>query len=191
MGDTPDQKVQILVEGDGNVDGVFIEAKLHLGRTGEVPAITGMDLISPSLLFGPNHTEQNDFPGTDFGHAGYWGASTTTQSGTVTPGAGMAVLAEVTIDTTGFGPGTYNLYINKKLDDNGEMVEIRTLFPDWDDATDQEGNLINTLNAYNGTITLKAVPEPASLALWAGFLAMGAGAAAEEVTDDWTQLNDI
>ncbi len=163
---TPDQKFYIVVQGDGNVEGVLLQMQIGNGDNGVVPMITNVDLFGSGFLFATNNNaDYGGGSGVLYGKGGYWESQTDVASGTVTPGGNKVVLAEVTIDTTGFGPGTYDFYLNGLA---GDGTRIVTNFGGW------EGVPGNDLTVSNGTITVNAIPEPASLALF-GCGALGLG----------------
>ena len=163
----PDQHFQVTVQGDGHVQGMTLRIQIGVGTTGDVPAITDADLTQAGFLFGGNNNgNQGDGSGAPFGYAGYWEIGTTTVSDFVSPDGQEVGLVDFTIDTTGFQPGQrFALYIDKPDE------EIFVSFAGWENGEDQSGNP-NQLFLHNGTITI--IPEPGSLALWAGCLVIGA-----------------
>jgi hypothetical protein len=88
-----------LVTGDGgpNIGGPS-------GGTIPAPIITAVDVIGPGTIFELNNTGNRGFIYNDQ-IAERW---TTTDSGWVEPDANGNLLALVTVDTTGFGPGTWH-----------------------------------------------------------------------------------
>jgi hypothetical protein len=151
LADTPGQVIDVLVKGDGEVQGLNFYVMVGNGRTDKVPNITGVDIIGSATLFEWNNTGQlNDDQPADF--RGFWGAGTTTSSGTVTPGPSGSVLAWIEIDTSGFSSGSFPLF----LTDVGLGDDLYPMgFAGWEDNND--------LTIYNGTLNI--VPEPSSLLL--------------------------
>jgi len=105
--DKADQVVDLMVEGDGELQGMNLFVMIGSGKPAEAPAITGLDVIGAGMLFGSNNTGQGDSPGADMGYPGAWYAIVTTASDTVTPDPDPMTLARMTIDTTGFDAGTF------------------------------------------------------------------------------------
>jgi len=163
---TPGQTIQIFVSGSDIVQGMNFNAVLGdggstLGGVDDVvPALTA-DIITGAVFApdGPNSVNLN--PSGAFG-VGLAAWSVTTTSANSGQGAGNrlanGLLATLTVDTTGFGPGyTINLDLNS---------------PNAG-PTDFAGG--PTLNITNGSITI--VPEPTSVVLGL-FAAAGLGAVA-------------
>ncbi len=160
LANTADQVIEILISGDGKLQGVNFDVQIGNGKTGEVPAITNVDIIGTGLLFSASNTGDNgDGSGIDDGLAGFWSSSTTTQAGeTVTPGSPNSILAKVEISTVGFDSGSFELILNDGLD-------VLTDFAGWEKITG------NDLTIFNGTV--KVVPEPSSFILFIGLGSLG------------------
>jgi hypothetical protein len=102
------QQVQIHVTGGEPVSGVdfFVQVGdggATVGGTDTGPKITNVDLVT-GTIFGMNNTAAFTDPAPLL-----WGATTTTANGSV---AANGLLATLTIDTTGFATGQYNLILN-------------------------------------------------------------------------------
>lgn len=149
---TAGQIIEILVSGDGAVQGLNFDVQIGNGRTGYVPAVTNVDIVGPGLLFGGNNNGDNGMgTGAADDFAGFWNATTTTADGTVSPQSPFSVLARVEIDTTAFFAGSsFELILN-----NG--IDVLTDFTEWGSVPGED------LNIYNGTVNI--VPEPSSLLL--------------------------
>ncbi len=144
---TPDQVCQIMVSGGAYVAGLTLNISVGDGLdAGTAPRITGVDILGnaadPTIFYG-NNTGQVDANGVPDPYPEYETVQTTTGSGLV-PANGL--LADVTIDTTGFTSGTWALVL---ADPAGV-------------ATDFAGKsaVIN-----NGTITIVQAPLTAT---WSG-----------------------
>lgn len=125
------------------------------GSTIDGPIITDVDLIGTLLqptVFTGNNTGQQD-PGSKDRVAF---RNTTTQSGTVSEDGRLAIL---TIDTTGYFSGTYDLLVDGlNASPSTELLA----------AT---GEIYQT-QFRNGSITLTAVPEPVHYALASGLFCL-------------------
>jgi hypothetical protein len=126
--DAPGQQIAIFVSGGEPIGGVdfFIQVGdggAAVGGSDTGPTITGVDLIT-GAIFGANHTDVfvDSLPLI-------WAATTTTEFGTV-PAEGR--LATVTINTTGFFSGRYNLLLNPLATGPTQLVgAITTLANGW------------------------------------------------------------
>jgi hypothetical protein len=164
--DTPGQVIDVLVQGDGEVQGLNFYVMVGNGMTDEVPNITGVagepgvDIIGSGTLFeGNNNEQQNDDQPADF--RGFWGAGTTTSSGTVTPGTSGRILARVTINTEGFFSGSFDLFL-QNIDYLGSQYD--TDFVGWGTDPDLDPEWQNHFVTIDDG-TLNIVPEPSSLLL--------------------------
>jgi hypothetical protein len=167
---TPGQVIDVMVTGDGLVDGLNFYAMVGSGLTDEVPNITDVDLIGPGTLFGPNNDGQDDTPGLSYGYGGLWIAETLTKKDNngnttyVTPDPAGSVLGRITIDTTNYTTGSFVLFL--KDVDLGDLGIYSTDFAGWEDIAG------NTLTIENGTLNI--VPEPSSVLLMlAGIAGLG------------------
>jgi hypothetical protein len=102
------QQVQIHVTGGEAVSGIdfFVQVGdggATVGGTDTGPKITSVDLVT-GTIFGANNTGVFTDPAPLL-----WGATTTTSSGTV---LANGLLATLTVDTSGFTSGQFNLILN-------------------------------------------------------------------------------
>lgn len=141
--ETPSQTVQLFVSGGEPVQGLNLRAQVadggpHPQVGGSIlgPTISGIDLLTDTIFAG-NSTGQSDL----LNLPQVWVQSTTTLAGTV-PAQGL--LATLTIDTTGFQRGTFDL----------------SLGDTHDGATDFAGLPIDITDG-----TIQIVPEPTSFTL--------------------------
>ena len=139
--DTPNQSIEIMVSGGDNVQGLNFRVQVADGGThpmagGSIdgPMISNIDLLSGTIFDG-NNTGQNDI----LSLPQVWVQSTTSANDTV-PADGL--LATVTIDTTGFMEGEFDLRVGDTLDN----------------ATDFAGVAVDITD---GLLRI-SVPEPAS-----------------------------
>lgn len=144
---TPDQIFAIHVTGGDQVAGLTFWAQVGEGPAAfggaDGPDITYVDIIGPGTIFFGNNTGENGDPTAQV-LGEYYEAVTTTGSGTV---AAEGVLAYVTMDTTGFFAGRVFDF---------KLADTLTGDTDWGGTP---------IDITNGTITLTAIPEPASLGL--------------------------
>jgi hypothetical protein len=141
----PGQKIDFFVTGGEKIIAVVFSVAIDGGGPayGGIlgPSITNLDLVSLGHIFSPNHgTVYNDYSDPQL-----WESNTITAVGTI-PATGL--LATITVDTTGFGPGEHT------LDLKGQ--------PLTDYPGDTQLLFADTL-ITNGSITI--VPEPSSVAL--------------------------
>jgi dockerin type I repeat protein/PEP-CTERM motif-containing protein len=104
----PGQQVQIHVTGGEAVSGIDLfvqvgDGGVTVGGDDTGPKITNLDLVT-GTIFAANHTDIFTDPAPLI-----WGATTTTNSGTV---AANGVLVTLTIDTTGITTGQFDLILN-------------------------------------------------------------------------------
>ncbi len=155
---TANQIIEILIEGQGSentLQGINLNIQIADGFTG--PKITDVDVVGPGTVFAsPNNNGQAGGKITDQ----IWGGVGTISPTPLTVGAANSVLAKVTIDTTGFFPGS-NPWEFKLLGTlNGDSTLLGT--------TGSE-------RFVDGSLSV--VPEPASiLTLIAGASLLGPGA---------------
>jgi len=149
---TPSQTVRLFVSGGDAVQGLNFNLQVADGGPevpgGSIdgPAITDVDILTATIFDGNNTGAQDVLQdlGLDYPQAAVY--TTTTLSGTV---AADGLLATVTIDTTGFYYGTWDL----RMEDT------------FNGPTDFAGIGATVLD---GSITIQGgvgVPEPASVAL--------------------------
>jgi hypothetical protein len=151
---TPGQVFTIDVAGGDLVQGVDFFLQVADGGPEAAgfedgPEITGVDILDGTIFDG-NHTGEA---------AGgplipqFWQSGTTTLTGTV---AAEGLLATVTIDTTGFFAGSWELLAKDTLmgDSNFPTTGVTT-------------------NVTNGRLTISEIPEPSTLAL--GLVLAGLG----------------
>jgi len=155
----PDQTFQILVSGGDLVQGLNFYIQVadggpEAGGSIDGPVIQELDILTGTIFDG-NNTGAIDFDG---GPPPYpdvvpqWeGHSTTTLSGSV---AATGLLATVTIDTTGFGGGTWDL-IMQNTGDGTYTTDFAGISADITD----------------GSITV--IPEPSTFVMSTGLIAMG------------------
>ncbi len=163
--DTPDQVIEVWVEGDGAVEGANFSVQIGVGLTDQVPSIVDVDLTGAGTIFGSSNSSQGGGGLGDFGYAGAWEGNVRierdTDPPTVTPASPTGSLfARITINTQGWlTPQSFPLYLLK------EDESIKTDFAGWESD-------VNKTNVFNGSVTL--VPEPSSLALlFAGLASLG------------------
>jgi len=118
--DTPGQTFQVSVTGGDLVQGLNFNLQVadggpEWGGVIDGPAIEALDILTGTIFDG-NNTGTVDLDGgppsgSDIAPQ-YEGRSTTTDSGSV-PASGL--LATVTIDTTGFSSGTWDLFLSNTL----------------------------------------------------------------------------
>ena len=114
---TPGQKISISISGDNNITGINFYAQVGDGGPEladyslppgiDGPAITGVDLDPPGGIFDGKGT-QTDLPGIPQVAISTFDVTT----GTV---LGDGLLAELTLDTTGFTSGTWDLLLANVL----------------------------------------------------------------------------
>jgi hypothetical protein len=163
---TAGQAIEVLVEGDGNVQGMVFVIGIGNGITADVPNITALDIAGPGTLFGTKaNNGQGGTSGLGFGFGGVWYADVTTvEPLTVTPDPDPMVLAKATIDTTGFFSGVFPLALMQV--DLGDLGVYDTNFAGWELVAG------NTLQIDGGRLNI--VPEPSSfLLMFAGVAGLG------------------
>lgn len=149
-------KIPIMARGDDGdkVEGVNLYVQITPNEPG-TPFITGLDIEGPGTLFNPNSAGQQVFSADEW----TWGGDNLTISGKLALEDEIP-LAFLTVNTVGANPGVYNLLLKKVMGS--------------DAFTSDFGGLPTTV--YDGTITVTAVPEPASclmLACGVGILVVG------------------
>ena len=141
------QEIRLYVHGGDVIKGVTLNVQIGDGETG--PIITDVNLV-----------DGTPFMGNSLGHSFGWGpgegavsVGTTTLTGSVNAGgatnAAKQLLAVLTIDTTGFFEGTFDLTVAETLDGKTRFADASSL------------PLLPTVT--NGSMTI--VPESVSLAL--------------------------
>jgi hypothetical protein len=140
------QVISIAIEGGDLVQGAVVNAELQ--GASPLPAITGGDIVN-GTIFENNNTGA---PGYDFSDPSVAYLEVGTQSG-FEPGNG--VLATLVISTVGLNSGTFTLSF------------LETEYGDSYLTTSAE-----TVSFVDGSITVVAVPEPASAAV---LMLVGAG----------------
>lgn len=137
--------LDIIANGTDDLQGVILNVYTGTGTdpVTDGPGITGITVITPGMVFGANNSGENTFTAGQNANAG-----TTTSSGFVQAGVN-GLLAQVTIDTTGFGPGVYPFVVSG----GGQFALNPSEYPQAPFAAD----------VIDGTITI--VPEPSSVVL--------------------------
>ena len=153
------QEVEIIISGSIDLAGLNFSLIIGdgfpdiPGSSIDSPTITSVDLIgseSPTIFTGNNNGQ--DIPEN---RPRAYQASVVTDTGTV---SGSGLLATVTIDTTGYLSGTYDLTLTGDADNDFSGLEII-------DAL----SVVLPSTVHNGSITVTSVPEPESVAVVAGF----------------------
>lgn len=109
---TPNQTISMSVTGGAAVQGVNLLVQMGDGGAalggvdGSAPAITDITLITGGMIFEPSNTGHVLFdPPTDQ----FWQIGTTTDANVSSTVSADGLLAVLTIDTTGFTSGTFDL----------------------------------------------------------------------------------
>ncbi len=145
---TPGQVFEIFVDGGDPVAGVQFNLQVAdggpelagLGGSIDGPEITNVDIFTRTIFATNNVGEQ----GGGSIAPQLWESWTSTTSGTV-PAQGL--LATVTIDTTGFFAGTWDLWIAPTLQGDSTLLDSGV-----------------EVVIENGSITV--IPEPSAVAVW-------------------------
>jgi hypothetical protein len=169
LANTAGQNIPISVSGiaANTVNGITLSAMVNDGGTfyggTPGPTITGMDFDSgPTIWVAPNYVAGHAAPATFFDNQ--LASANFLIIGTALDflPAGGGLVATLTIDTTGFGPGVYSLKLfGPALEDNVNNTDFIGQ------------NFLSSIT--NGTITI--VPEPSSVVLGL-FAVAGLGAVA-------------
>jgi len=167
---TAGQFVDIMIYGEGQLNNAYVQALLEsdvegdTGLTGKVPSITGISLVETGSLFELNNDGVDCFLSySGWGYAGWAENAVVTVLGpsdiptTVDLNPNGQLLARLTIDTTGIGPGNYGLNLGPFEVVEGFVME--TSFLDFGGSVD----------VVSGSLTV--VPEPSSLLLMCAGLA--------------------
>lgn len=138
---TAGQTIQISVNGGDSVQGLNFNVQIgdggtDVGGSDIAPRITDVDILSGSIFDG-NNTGQSSLAGFDLFRA----VTTTTNSGSV---SADGLLATLTIDTTGFGAGTWPLQLQTTAIGASDFAGVPMVITD-------------------GSITV--VPEPATVVM--------------------------
>lgn len=169
---TANQKIEILVTGGDQIQGVNLNAQIGTDPTSAVTPVFQFDANQHLVFPGPNLSTllaagSIFAPPTGFGEndvtffPALWQAGSATSSGTV---AANGVLATLYIDTTGFFSGTWALNLADTIGG----------------PTDWAGSIFNGNEVPNPVITdgsITIVPEPTSVVM-AMFGVAGLGAVA-------------
>ena len=159
-------QIPIYVTGGDAVQGVDLvvftgDGGSAVGGTVNAPHITALNIIPSGGIFNGNNTGQDN----STIDPQFWEATTAVASGPPFPAltgtftnpatntGGWGLLAMVTIDATGFAPGSYSISVSGTLGTVGPVVT------QFSTGADTQVNAVST----NGTIV---VPEPASLGLF-------------------------
>ena len=118
---TPGQRVQIFVTGGLAVQGMNFNAQIadggpELGGSIDGPDITGVDVLAGTIFANNNTGQQN--PGS-FSQLGI--RYTTTNTGTVNA---SGLLGTITIDTTGFSSGGFDLRLDNTLNGDTDFAGL-------------------------------------------------------------------
>jgi hypothetical protein len=169
-----------ITTGDGGPSVALLLAQK--GQTGTnhivAPTVSFVNLLATGALFANNNNGiAIDASGSSTNTPQFYALHTATSSGTVNlqgtftdPVSGrtdQALLAVVTIDTTGFFSGSYNISVDGTVDNGGVQTVINGTAQDVaTQATDFPPELTSQVNHYSGfTDGVIIVPEPASLGL--------------------------
>jgi hypothetical protein len=167
----PGQQVQIQVSGGEAVSGIDLFVQVGdggatVGGDDTGPKITNLDLVT-GTIFAANHTDVFTDPAPLI-----WGATTTTNTGTV---AANGVLATLTIDTTGTTTGEFDLLLNPP-------ATGPTAFADAGVVTNLTNGLlqIGAAPTLTGDYNINGTVDAADYVLWRESLnQMGPGLAAD------------
>lgn len=110
LADTPDQEIPIYVSGGDLVQGCNLNVQTGdggVGGTQSGPRITGIDVETGTIWAGQIEPPINPEPPLDYGQ--WEGRYLVTQEGVSVAAEGL--LATVTVDTTGCGPGPWDLVL--------------------------------------------------------------------------------
>jgi hypothetical protein len=179
----PGQQVQIQVTGGEAVSGIDLFVQVGDGGTtvggdDTGPKITNLDLVT-GTIFAANHTDVFTDPAPLI-----WGATTTTNTGTV---AASGVLATLTIDTTGITTGQFDLILNPS-------ATGATAFADAGITTNlTNGSLqIGAAPTLTGDYNTNGTVDAADYVLWRETLnQMGAGLAADGNANNQIDAGDF
>jgi len=143
---TANQEVSIFVTGGDPVQGLNFNAQIgdggvDLGGTTVGPEITGIDILTGTLVEGNNNgfVDPEALGGVDFKLVEF--RTTTTNAGTV---AADGLLATLTIDPTGFFSGVFPLILSNTVNGPTDFAGV--------EATIDDG-------------TIRIVPEPSTVAM--------------------------
>lgn len=140
---TAGQEILVAITGSGNVTNATVNAQIV--GTGGLPSFTGGDIID-GTIFATNNTGAPSYIFS--GQLAYLDVATNTGTVAVTT---PSTLAALTVSTVGLTSGTYDLKLMNTT---------------WGDS--YVGTQPTTTVAFqNGTITVGASPEPASMLLLA------------------------
>ncbi|NJL30124.1 MAG: hypothetical protein HC898_00015 [Phycisphaerales bacterium] len=148
--DKPGQTISILVKGGQAVQGLNFNIQIADGGPaagGSIlgPSITAVDILT-GTIFAANNTGNPQGNGILVPQVAFY--STTTASGSV---AAQGLLASVTLDTTGFFAGTFDLILSNTINSSTNFASM---------------NPALSPTIIDGSITL--VPEPMSLMIVIG-----------------------
>jgi hypothetical protein len=115
------QTIEIRVSGGDAVEGLNLDVQVgdggaELGGTQDGPVITGADVLTGTIFSGNNTGQRN--PGS-YGQLAI--RSTTTASGTV---EATGLLVTITVDTTGFASGAWNLRLSGTLNGDTDFAGV-------------------------------------------------------------------